>query len=76
MSPAPRIALAPEPGPAWLRDAIEAGGGHLVPLADCEAIIWADAHDPEHFIVEFHAHEFFVFPLPGLGRGGGLRDTP
>lgn len=47
MSDAPRIALAPEPGPAWLRTAIERGGGQIVPLAECEAIIWADAHDPE-----------------------------
>lgn len=47
MSPtAPRVALAPAPGPAWLADAIEAGGGELAPLADCEAVIWADAHDP------------------------------
>src|SRR5690606_14902049 len=50
MTSAPRIALAPEPGPVWLRDAIEAGGGHVVPLAECEAIIWADAHDPDRLV--------------------------
>jgi phosphoglycerate dehydrogenase-like enzyme len=44
---APRIALAPEPGPQWLAEAIESGGGEIVPLADCEAIIWADARDPD-----------------------------
>jgi phosphoglycerate dehydrogenase-like enzyme len=43
----PRIALAPEPGPGWLSEAIAEGGGHLVPLADCEAIVWADPRDPD-----------------------------
>jgi phosphoglycerate dehydrogenase-like enzyme len=42
----PRIALAPEPGSPWLQDAIAHGGGHLVPLAESEAIVWADARDP------------------------------
>ena len=42
----PKIALAPAPGPDWLATAIAEGGGQLVPLAECEAIIWADAHDP------------------------------
>ena len=43
----PRIALAPEPGPDWLAEAILDGGGELAPLAECDAIVWADAHDPE-----------------------------
>lgn len=46
MAHAPRIALAPEPGPDWLADAIRDGGGEIVPLPSCEAIVWADAHDP------------------------------
>lgn len=52
MSPAtasasPRIALGPDDGVPWLADAIERGGGRLVPLAECEAIVWADAKAPE-----------------------------
>lgn len=47
MSAAPRIALAPEPGLSWLADAIVDGGGEIVPLADCEAIVWSDANDTE-----------------------------
>ena len=43
---APRIALAPEPGPEWLATAIIDGGGQLASLAECEAIIWSDALDP------------------------------
>ncbi len=44
---APRIALAPEPAPGWMAEAISDGGGHLVPLAEAEAIIWADPRDPD-----------------------------
>lgn len=42
----PKIALAPEPGPHWLATAIADGGGQLVSLGECDAIIWADAQDP------------------------------
>ena len=42
----PRIALAPDGAPQWMADAIVAGGGHVVPLADAEALVWAAPHDP------------------------------
>ncbi len=44
--PAPKIALAPEPAPEWLAEAIVEGGGQLSPLAECDAIVWADPRDP------------------------------
>jgi phosphoglycerate dehydrogenase-like enzyme len=44
---APRIALAPEPAPGWMAEAICDGGGHIVPLAEAEAIVWADPRDPD-----------------------------
>jgi phosphoglycerate dehydrogenase-like enzyme len=43
---APRIALAPDTAPRWLAEAIADGGGHLVPLAEADGIIWADPRDP------------------------------
>ena len=43
----PRIALAPDGAPGWMADAITAGGGHLVPLADAEALVWAAPRDPD-----------------------------
>jgi phosphoglycerate dehydrogenase-like enzyme len=46
MSDAPKIALAPAPAADWLAAAVVDGGGHLVSLSECEAIIWADADDP------------------------------
>lgn len=44
---APKIALAPSPGPEWLAEAIVDGGGELVELAAADALIWADARDPK-----------------------------
>ena len=44
---APRIALAPEGAPGWMAEAIVDGGGHVVPLADAEALVWADPRNPE-----------------------------
>ena len=43
----PRIALAPDGAPGWMADAITAGGGHLVPLAEAEALVWAAPRDPD-----------------------------
>lgn len=52
---APKIALAPEPGPDWLADAIAEGGGHLVPLPEAEAIVWADPGDPVGLVAALDA---------------------
>jgi phosphoglycerate dehydrogenase-like enzyme len=43
----PRLALAPDPSIGWLADAIADGGGHVVPLTECEGIIWSDARRPD-----------------------------
>ncbi|HUP87191.1 MAG TPA: D-isomer specific 2-hydroxyacid dehydrogenase family protein [Acidimicrobiales bacterium] len=37
---APRIAIAPEPAADWVRQAIEEGGGDVVPLAESEGLVW------------------------------------
>ncbi|MCU1343964.1 MAG: hydroxyacid dehydrogenase, partial [Acidimicrobiia bacterium] len=37
---APRIAIAPEESPTWLREAVEAGGGHLTDVGEAEALVW------------------------------------
>jgi phosphoglycerate dehydrogenase-like enzyme len=38
----PRIAIGPDPdgGQHWLRGAITAGGGQIVPVSDAEALMW------------------------------------
>ena len=51
----PKVALAPDPDLEWLSEAIIDGGGQLVPLADCEAIIWSDASDVDGLVVALDA---------------------
>jgi phosphoglycerate dehydrogenase-like enzyme len=66
---APRIALAPEPAPPWLAEAIADGGGHLVPLADSEAIVWADPRSPEalhHALEQAPAARWVQLPFAGI----------
>lgn len=43
----PLVAVGPAPAPDWLVEAVNDGGGEVVPLADAEAIVWADVDDPE-----------------------------
>ena len=45
--PAPAVAVAPKAAASWLREAVVAGGGELVDLADAEALVWADPADPD-----------------------------
>src|SRR5688572_8474020 len=40
---APRVALGPPSAPAWMAEAIRAGGGEVVDLAEAEALVWSDS---------------------------------
>lgn len=40
-----RIAVEPGHLRPWLKEAVLAGGGEIVPLAEAEALVWADAFD-------------------------------
>ncbi len=40
-----RIAVEPTGIRPWIREAVLAGGGHIVPVAEAEALVWADAFD-------------------------------
>jgi phosphoglycerate dehydrogenase-like enzyme len=39
-APAPQVAVAPEPAATWVADAVRAGGGEVVPVAEAEALVW------------------------------------
>jgi phosphoglycerate dehydrogenase-like enzyme len=43
----PRIALGPDEMTGWLRDAIVAGGGHVVAASEADALIWNSSRDVE-----------------------------
>ncbi|MEN9227019.1 MAG: D-isomer specific 2-hydroxyacid dehydrogenase family protein [Thermostichus sp. HHBFW_bins_43] len=40
-----RIAVEPTGIRPWIREAVLAGGGEIVPVAEAEALVWADAFD-------------------------------
>jgi phosphoglycerate dehydrogenase-like enzyme len=40
--PPARIAVLPGTAPAWQVEAVQEGGGQVVPLAEAEALVWAD----------------------------------
>ncbi len=42
-----RIAVEPAGIRPWLREAVLAGGGEIVPVAEAEALVWTDAFDVE-----------------------------
>lgn len=67
--PSPLIALGPDPTIGWLADAIRAGGGRIVPLADCEAIVWSDARAPERLasaLAEAPGARWVQLPFAGI----------
>ncbi len=41
----PRIAVAPSSAAAWISEAVTEGGGHVVPVARAEALVWTDPRD-------------------------------
>ncbi len=66
---APRIALGPGSAGGWLSDAIVAGGGHLVPLAEAEGLVWSSAHDVEGLAAALAEHsdvEWVQLPFAGV----------
>ncbi len=42
---APRIAVAPATSPPWVNVAVQHGGGELVPVVECEGLIWGLGRD-------------------------------
>lgn len=45
----PRITVAPEGAPAWVREAVTAGGGELVEPAEAEGLVWFGGPDAGRF---------------------------
>ena len=47
--PSPRVAVAPDRAPSWVRDAVVAGGGQLVDPPEAEALVWVGGPDAGSF---------------------------
>ena len=48
--PAPRVAIAPEPVPGWVREAVAQGGGREARVAEADALVWLRPLDVEGLV--------------------------
>ena len=63
------IAVQPPTSPEWVRDAVIAGGGHIVEPADASAIVWSAARNASGLreILDAHGHlEWVQVPFAGI----------
>src|SRR5690349_8914112 len=68
-----RIAVAPDSAPSWMADAVVAGGGQVVPVAEAEALVWGAPLQPQRLaeLMEDAGHLRWV-QLPFAGIEGYL----
>jgi phosphoglycerate dehydrogenase-like enzyme len=67
----PRIAVAPSGHPAWIAEAVVGGGGHVVPVAEAEGLIWADPRDAaalEEVLRDHPGVRWIQLPWAGVER--------
>ena len=63
------IAVQPSTSPEWVRDAVIAGGGHIVEPAAASAIVWTAARDASGLleVLDAHGHlEWVQVPFAGI----------
>ena len=63
------IAVQPPNSPEWVRDAVIAGGGHIVEPADASAIVWTAARNATGLreVLDANAHlEWVQVPFAGI----------
>ena len=63
------IAVQPQSSPDWVREAVIAGGGHIVEPGDASAIVWTAARDASGLreILDAHSHlEWVQVPFAGI----------
>lgn len=65
----PRIAVLPDRTPEWMREAVIAGGGEIVDVAETTALVWGAARDPQGLadVIERNSHlEWIQLPFAGV----------
>ncbi len=71
MSREGRIAIAPELSPAWIADAVIAGGAVVTPASEATAAVWTAARDAEGLRVFLEANDhldWIQVPFAGVER--------
>ena len=63
--------MAPDGAAAWIADAIVAGGGHVVDVADAEGLVWTSLRDPSSLerTMEANDHlDWVQLPFAGIEK--------
>jgi phosphoglycerate dehydrogenase-like enzyme len=64
----PKVSVGPDGSVGWLHDAVVAGGGQVVGLAECYCVVWADARDAAGLVAALeHAPHVRWVQLPFAG---------
>lgn len=74
---APRIALEPAGQRGWLADAIEAGGGVVMPADEAEGLVWASTGGADDLAALVSAHpalRWIQLPWAGIEPFAGVLD--
>ena len=61
--------MGPDDAPGWMRDAIVAGGGHVVPVAEAEALVWTEPRHADRLeaVLDENEHITWVqLPFAGI----------
>ncbi len=71
MSSSPRIAVGPDSAPDWVRDAVVAGGGEVVDVANARGLVWASPTAAQELgdVIDANPHiEWVQLPWAGVER--------
>ncbi|MFZ4520018.1 MAG: NAD(P)-dependent oxidoreductase, partial [Microthrixaceae bacterium] len=63
------LAVGPAGAPAWMAEAVRAGGGRVVPAERARAVLWADPDDPAGLrrLLDLHGDHLEWVQLPWAG---------
>jgi len=74
---APRVALGPPTAPSWMAEAVRAGGGEVVELAEAEALVWTDPREVDALaeaLVDAEHIRWVQLPFAGIESFAHLID--
>lgn len=72
-----KVAVAPSGTPTWVHDAVRAGGGEVVEVADATALVWSAARDADglsSLLSEFPHIDWVQVPFAGVENFIGMVD--
>lgn len=74
----PSVAVQPSAAPAWVADAVRAGGGRVTTPDEARALVWSDPRDAEGLAALLRAHphlEWVQVPFAGIENFAPIIDS-